>query len=236
MKVILFFVSVIFISCKGVKLTGYSYVVNRYFSSLKLKPPDIKYMSYKDYLFEFVTQVNYTNNIDGNTNQENISEELGSIYVIPKNSKKYFQIDSFTANATILKVSDSFSLKSGLRMNIDSPSIKMHYNTKIELLRDTVIDNVIHKAKDTIVPFNDKYRFTVTYYYIKNSDLNTPFNINSFFANLADNRYCYVGVSYSSKELDDNSYTLISKITTLNSNDAIVCEAIIDKLNNFKGK
>jgi hypothetical protein len=242
MKNILIIISVTqFFACNQKNITSYSYFikpsifVEKNIISDDFQQKNIRYISFKNYLFEFLESTNAVTAIENNNVSKKQFSKPESINVIPKNKGILFQIDSFSISCKILDCIDFSKKDAGININNkDSMPQKMLNQFSIDKTRDTIINNWPYKVKDTSFYFTDTIRVKNYYFYTKIFNLNTIFNIN--YTNQADkDGYILVGIMGIINESYATGY-LVNNITPLSKADNLICEAIISKIEKYSFK
>ena len=195
---ILFVGFVLFDSCISIKQKNYNYSIGLFqVDTIKKLLSESNYISYKDYLFEFNTNIktNSELRILSKTSSSEAARDTSSIYLITKDGMCY-EFDSF-------RVNNRFVRKFPLR---DKP-----FGMKIDpKVNDKSKGNIMFSAPEKAVENNLSYYFSIaTDSSKKNDSIELKFilfrarNFHSLYGysgyKFTDDRYCIVGISLYDK-------------------------------------
>jgi hypothetical protein len=194
----LYFGIVLFDSCILVKQKSYNYSIGLFqLDTTKRLLSESNYISYKEYLFEFNTNIKTNSEIKifSKTNSSFVTRDTPSVYLITKDGMCY-EFDSFRVNNKILK---KFPLR-------DKP-----YGMKIgPKVNDGSTDNMIFSPPEKAFENNVPYHFSIArdkvnandsvelkFILFKAKDFHSLYEYSGY--KFSDSRYCIVGISLFDK-------------------------------------
>ncbi len=223
-----------FFSCNQYNYkSGISYLMKYEALEKNISTPK-RYISHKNFLFEFVTQLNVT---DGLTNGKLINKEVSEshdyINVLTKDFDFVFQIDSFKINCKLGEKINLSNKKGGITLSEPDEMTKQLYKKFSNLGgRDTTINSVVYKMKDTTYTFNDSLILTNNTFFIKKKNLNTVFNIKVSEQEKSILPYTLAGITAKYKN-DIIAKYLISDFSELTNKEVAICDDIIKRIGSF---
>ncbi len=194
-----------------------------------------RYISYKNFLFEFVTKISkeseqYNNQVKNG--QAIVSHHF--INVLPKNAGIIFKIDSFKIGSKVeakIKLADK---KGGITLTKPDEMAKQLYKKfNAFTSKDTTINNLLYKMLDTTFKFNDTIVITDYAFFYKQKNLNTVFNISASEHEKSIFPYTLAGLVAKMGNNVVAKY-LITDFSELTENEILICEDIIKKINSYK--
>jgi hypothetical protein len=232
-----FFLSIVFfLFCCSPKNYngGISYLIKNEALDKNISPPR-KYISYKNFLFEFVTKMNLTTDvINSNAKNEETILSHHFINVLPKNAGVVFQIDSFKIRCRIEAKTNLADKRSGITFTEPDEMMKKMYKKFKDLIsKDTIINNVAYKTLDTTFTFNDSMVLTNNAFFIHKKNLNTVFNIQASEQEKSIFPYTLGGIVATYKN-DIVAKYLITDFGELTATEILICEDIIKRINSYK--
>jgi hypothetical protein len=239
MKTYYFLLAMSFLaSCANSKSTskGYVYYIDTDFgleNSIIPKSGSApqKFISYDNYLFEFITSLNTATNVVGNSSVITQSRKVDCVYVMEKNKNRIVQIDTFRINPEIQKTMLFLKKESGIQItNPDSINIEIPNQGK---LRDTTINNIKGFVVDTSYLFADTMYMINYSFYSRKLNLLTIFNINK--PAKGDTELCYMGIKTLYRNIVIAQF-LINNFSSLNDMEIDICKKIIEKIKSSSQK
>ena len=224
-KIFLLLLSICILGCQK-KSYNYSYNFVMESSSNKFIQTH-KFISYKNYLIEFVTVINTDNNI--------LKIEHNCIYIIPKNESKIYKLDSFYKDCKVIDTLQYNKKAKGIILNDLDKSTLEAYNKFFVRCRDTIIDNLYGKVIDTSDNSIENKHLDIKIFFIEKKNLNTVLNIQDHVYEKKIFPYTYAGtLAYHNKEKLLSIF--IKDLKELTDEEKNICEKMIEKIKAYKGK
>jgi hypothetical protein len=233
----LFFIPILFcfLSCTNITKRNYSYYIDNSIGeeTKAMNSNDgftkTKFISYENYLFEFITEQVTNTTVVGNKSTVSSTSNTLYIYVMEKGKKTVVKIDSFYTECKIEEIT-SFS-KKNRGVIIKNPDSGYKEEVYSKNLRDTIINNIKAYVKDTSFLFADTMPISTYSFYVNNANLITIFNVNK--SNSVKNGLCYLGSKVMYRKLIAAQF-LIKDLANLSETDSLICKKIIEKIKNYK--
>lgn len=226
---------------------SYSYKIAEYsFNNDKLNFISVSsYITYKDFLIEFILRTNIDDNksIDASGEisslKKSIKYDTIGVYLMMKNHQNYYEFDRYSINAAFIK-SDSIKNKpSGFTLSIQhaeekNKGIATLFNDKI--LKDSLEFNIPTYNVDTL--FTDVNRKKIAFIKLMffEKSINTPYSIMGV---LYKNKYSLFGqvnqyfVNDNLNAINQGTISKLEEINRLDKKDIEICELLIKKSKSF---
>lgn len=218
--------------CTISKSRYFSYNVKTYsIDSGKKLVSVAKLISYGDYLFESIMQMNLSDTIYGGSDEENrkvIYISNGGVYLLKIKSDLYFELDSFSENAKLIKQGKNSEKLFGVKFSAYDTSLSskpLFYKT---LPIDTTINNVECYYIDINLAVNNvdsSYEQKIFLY--KNKLFNSFYKL--WNANYLDSNYSIIGVYFLDKNQNNGFVEEPDSLRVLTKMEEKICKAMIKK-------
>jgi len=230
---LLAFIIVATSSCSVSKTKHYAYNINTYALAPEKNLMSVaSLVSYKDYLFEFIMQVNISDTVtDGQPETKSgITYTPKQVYVLKNKTDSFFLFDQFSLNNQLVKTGTISQKEWGIKFrSYTNPqaSNSALYKSKP---KDTIINNVncYYVDLDLSVLKLDTSAYAQTIFLYKDK------NFTSFYklwnATYADKKFGIIGMHFFDKINKQGFAEEPDKLRVLTKEEEQICEAMIRKI------
>jgi hypothetical protein len=224
---------VIFIfSCSQNKVIYSSYKVNTYLTDTSVRFLRVSSLiSCGEYLIEFKLLTNIETEIKmqyGSQTQKQSYDTIG-VYLLKTKSDKYFEFDSFSLEAKIIKTGLLHEKETGTKGVSKLPDT-LPKGVFFTVPRDTSINGIKCYQTELASSFSPVTDTSFSILLIKEKNFNSLFRI--FGSEFVDKRYCIVGSSLFYKKEQAGFYDEIEGLRPLTITEENICESMIKKSKN----
>lgn len=219
-------------SCMVIKNKYFSYTIKTYSIDKEKKLlSTAKLISYEDYLFEFIMQVNISETLANGNSLSQIEYTTNGVYVLRNNSDSFFQFDTFSLNNKLVKTGKISEKESGVRYQ----NYETQQTINPALYMTLPIDTVINNTQCYYVDINLSVKNIDSTSYEQKIFLYKAKNLNSFYkiwnANYIDTSFCIIGMYFFDKKNNQGFVEEPDSVNLLTKEEREICREILKKCN-----